>query len=148
MVADRLPKCIMQQLRYQTPGIKRAKWQCQCTQHTDGVSGCATCWTTTFGWDLLGDWTVAGEGAVVGLVTAGCWTGVGGGCTARYIFVGPNTPCLPVAAWAMQQINFTMFYIKLNVSRILPADKSYICKTYKCWPHVAKHKCDQLQLQY
>jgi hypothetical protein len=75
----------------------------------------------------LGDWGVTGEDAVVGLVTvtvlagegtggvgvaAGCWDGEdgsSGGCTARYIFVGPNTPCLPVVACAIEQIHLLHF---------------------------------------
>jgi hypothetical protein len=92
-------------------------WDQSVLSRTCGVSGWATCWTTTFGCDLLGDGVVAGAGtvAVVAVVVvltgdgtdaAGCWTDVGGGCTAKYIFVGPSTPCFPVVACAIKQIYF------------------------------------------
>ena len=93
-------------------GKEKLWWKFTC-----GESGWATCWTTTLGWDFTGE--VAGAGVCTGVVTdgvlveactgcagnvAGCWTVVGGGCTAKYIFVGPSTPCFPVVACAKRGI--------------------------------------------
>jgi hypothetical protein len=65
---------------------------------------------------------VVATGGTVGLVTvavlAGCCTGVGGGCTARYILVGPNTPCLPDDACAIKQLEVTQFCKEFNNSII------------------------------